>query len=150
MIFVKEAYAQCPACIVTVGGGLLIAKKLGIDDLLVSIWISALNTAIALWIASSIKKKLFNNPILWSLIFYIFTIVYLYYSKQLFHPKNTFFGLDKIIAGMTIGLLVALFSTFIEKLIRKRNNNKVLFYYQKVMVPLTLLIIITIIFKALL
>lgn len=150
MIFVKEAYAQCPACIVTVGGGLLIARKLGIDDLLVSIWISALNTAIALWIASSIKKKLLNNQILWSLVFYIFTMVYLYYSKQLFQPKNTFLGQDKIIAGMTIGLLVTLFSTFIEKLIRKRNNNKVLFYYQKVMVPLTLLIIITIIFKALL
>jgi len=150
MIFVNEAYAQCPACIVTVGGGLLIAKKLGIDDLLVSIWISALNTAMALWIASSIKKKLLNNSILWSLIFYIFTIVYLYYSKQLFHPKNTFLGLDKIITGMTIGLLVALFSVFIDKLIRKRNGNEVLLYYQKVIIPLVLLILTTIIFKALL
>ena len=149
MIFVKVAYAQCPACIVTVGGGLLIAKKLGIDDLLVSIWISALNTAMALWIASSIKKKLLNNPILWSLIFYIFTIAYLYYSKQLFHPKNTFLGVDKIIAGTTIGLLVTLFATFIDKLIRKRNGNKVLFYYQKVIIPTLMLVLITIIFKAL-
>ncbi len=32
MTFVKAAYAQCPVCIITVGGGMLLAQKLGIDD----------------------------------------------------------------------------------------------------------------------
>ena len=57
MSFITPAYAQCPVCIITVGGGMLLAKKLGVDDLLVSIWISALNTAIAFWLAPKLKIK---------------------------------------------------------------------------------------------
>ena len=53
--------AQCPVCIITVGGGMLIAKKLGIDDFLISIWISALNTAIAFWLAPKLKIKFFKT-----------------------------------------------------------------------------------------
>ena len=59
MLFVTPSYAQCPVCIVTVGGGMLIAKKLGIDDLLVSIWISALNTAGGAFTSQKSSKKRF-------------------------------------------------------------------------------------------
>ena len=150
MFFVKTAYAQCPVCIVTIGGGLFIAKKLGIDDLLVSIWISGLNTAIAFWFASMIKKKIINNPYLWSFLFYITTLIYFWQTKQLNHPRNTFFGIDKILLGTTIGLLTSIVALLIDKLIRKKNKGKVLFYYQKVIIPLLLLSIVTVVFKLLL
>lgn len=150
MIFVKPAYANCPICIVTVGGGLFIAKKLGIDDLLVSIWISGLNTAIAFWIAKKIKRRLLNNPLFWSLSIYILTIAYLWYAKQIGHSGNTFLGIDKIVFGMTAGLLIFLLAIFIDKLIRYKNGGKVLFYYQKVIIPVFSLILITVIFKAIL
>jgi hypothetical protein len=143
-------YAQCPVCVITVGGGLIIAKKLGIDDLLVSIWLSGLNTAIAFWIASGIKRKIVNNPILWSLGFYIMTIGYLVFTKQINHPRNTFLGIDKVFFGMTLGLFLALLSIGVDRLLRKTNKNKVYFPYQKVVVPLVLLILTTIIFKFLL
>lgn len=143
-------YAQCPVCVITVGGGLIIAKKLGIDDLLVSIWLSGFNTAIAFWIASGIRKKIINNPILWSLGFYAMTIGYLAYTKQINHPGNMFLGIDKVFFGMTIGLLLALAAIGIDKFLRKTNKNKVYFPYQKVIVPLVLLILTTIFFKFLL
>ena len=56
-----NVYAQCPVCIVTVGGGLLIAKKLGIDDLLTALWISGLNTAISFWFVSGLHRGLSRN-----------------------------------------------------------------------------------------
>ena len=143
-------YAQCPVCVITVGGGLILAKKLGIDDLLVSIWLSGLNTAIAFWIASGIKKKIFNNPILWSLGFYAMTIAYLVFSKQINHPGNNFLGVDKVLFGMTVGLFTAMLAIGLDKLLRKTNKNKVYFPYQKVVVPLVLLILMTIFFKFLL
>jgi len=142
-------YAQCPVCVITVGGGLILAKKLGIDDLLVSIWLSGLNTAIAFWIASGIKKKIVNNPIFWSLGFYALTIVYLAYTKQMNHPGNKFLGIDKIVFGMTVGMFTAMLAISIDKLLRKSNKNKVYFPYQKVVVPLVLLILTTIFFKLL-
>lgn len=150
MFFIKSAYATCPVCVITVGGGLILAKRLGIDDLLVSIWISGLNTAVAYLIASKIKNKIFKSGLFWSVIFYGLTIIYLWFSKQLGHPGNTFFGADKVILGMTLGFFVFLLSVCIDKYIRKVNKGKVLFYYQKVIIPLSFLLMTTIIFKVLL
>lgn len=147
MFLVKPAYANCPVCIVTVGGGLLIAKKLGVDDLLASIWISGLNTAIAFWIATRIKNKLWGNPILWSLFFFATTIIYFIWSKQTGGKSNMIWGVNKVFLGITIGMLVFFLGVFFDKLIRYKNHGKVLFYYQKVIIPLGLLIATTIIFK---
>lgn len=146
-MFFKSVYATCPVCIITVGGGLIIAKKLGIDDLLVSIWIGGLNTAIAFWFSSMIKNKILKNPYFLSSIFYFLTLTYLWYSKQLFHPKNTLWGIDKIILGMTVGLFVFLFSVFLDKQIRLKNKGKTLFYYQKVIAPFVMLLGATLFFK---
>ncbi len=147
MPFIKPVYANCPVCILTVGGGLIIAKKLGIDDLLVAIWISGLNTAIGFWAASSIKKKILSNPILWSLTFFTMAIIYLSYTNQLGHANNKLWGIDKVFLGMTIGLLTFFVAVFIDKLIRYKNKGKVLFNYQKVIIPVTCLSIITILFN---
>jgi hypothetical protein len=150
MIFIPTVYAQCPVCIVVVGGGLLIAKKLGIDDLLVSIWLSGLNTAIAFWIASTIKRKTWNNKFLWSAGFYLLALVYLWYSKQIGHPSNKFWGIDKVFLGMTVGFIIFLLAVFFDDRIRKKNKGKALFNYQKVLIPLLFLITITIVFKCIL
>lgn len=147
MFFIRPVYAQCPVCIVTVGGGLIIAKKLGIDDLLVSLWISGLNTAIAFWMAPKIKAKIINNPLLWSVGFYILTLIYLIFSKQVGHQGNTFLGIDKVIFGTTVGLFIFLGAIFTDKLIRYKNQGKVLFYYQKVIIPVGFLLLSTFIFK---
>lgn len=147
MFFIKPVYAQCPVCVVTVGGGLLIAKKLGIDDLLVSVWLSALNTAIAFWLASRIKQKIWRNPILWTFGFYILTIVYLVFSKQIGHLGNKFLGIDKVLVGMTLGLVISLLAILADRSLRKLNHGKVFVNYQKVIIPIVLLGLTTIILK---
>lgn len=147
MFFIKPVYAQCPVCVVTVGGGLFIAKKFGIDDLLVAIWISGLNTVIAFWMGKLIKKKILNNPLLWSLFLYISTLLYFYFSHQLGVKGNVFLGIDKVILGMTIGMLIVFLAVFIDKLIRYKNGGKVMVYYQKVIIPVVLLILVTIVLK---
>lgn len=140
MLF-HSVYASCPVCVITVGGGLLIAKKLGIDDLLVSIWISGLNTAIAFWIASFTKNKLFKNAYILSSIFYLLTIIYLWYSKQL---------INKVSLGLTVGLVVFFLAMLTDKALRQKKNGKILFYYQKIIIPLVYLLIATLIFKLML
>lgn len=146
-MFPPAVYAQCPVCVVTVGGGLFIAKKLGIDDLLVSIWLSALNTAIALWFASAMKNKILKNGWGWAIAFYILTIGGLVMTKQIGHKFNTFLGIDKVVFGLTVGLVISLLAIVMDRVIRIKNKGKVLFYYQKVIIPLVLLIVTTGIFK---
>jgi len=146
-MFIPSVYAQCPVCIVTVGGGLFIAKKLGIDDLLVSIWLSGLNTAIAFWFASFMKNKLLKNGYGWATAFFVLTVGSLIYTKQIGHPGNTYLGVDKILVGLTVGFIISLIAVIIDRIIRIKNKGKILFYYQKVIIPLVLLIITTAIFK---
>lgn len=149
-MFISSAYAQCPVCVVTVGGGLLIAKKLGIDNLLTAIWISGLNTAISFWFVTFVRKpKILKNPFLWTLLMYAGTIAYLYGTKQMFNGGGTFLGVDKVLVGLFTGMVVWLLGIGIDKLIRKYNKGKVLFFYQKVIVPLALLVLTSVLFSAL-
>jgi len=145
-MFPPVVYAQCPVCVVTIGGGLFIAKKLGIDDLLVSIWLSALNTAVAFWFASFMKNKLLKNGFGWTIAFYFLTIGTLFFTKQIGHKYNTFLGIDKVVAGTTIGFIISLVAIIIDRIIRIKNNGKVLFYYQKVVIPFVILLLTTLIF----
>lgn len=143
----KPAYANCPVCIVTVGGGLLIAEKLGIDDLLITLWISGLNTAIAFYVADKIKKPgILKNGYFWSILFYLTTLIYLYSTSQA-GIGNNFLGIDKSLFGLSLGIIVFFKSIFIDKFIRHKNNGKVLFFYQKVIIPFSLLLITTLIFN---
>lgn len=146
-IFTSPVFAQCPICIVTVGGGMLLAKKLGVDDFLVSIWISALNTIISFWLAPKLKIKFFKNPYIFSLILFAFTLFYFQFTDQIGFKSNRLLGIDKIIFGQTLGLIVTFFAVFLEKFTRSKNNGKVLFYYQKVIIPVSLLLIVTFAFK---
>jgi hypothetical protein len=139
---VKTAQASCPVCIVTVGGGLLLAQKFGIDDLIVTLWISGLNTAIAFFLADKIKKPNLNNPYLWSVFLFVSTLIYLYTTNQA-GIGNNFLGIDKSLLGLSLGMLLFFISVQADKLIRQNNNGKVLFYYQRVIIPVVALTLAT-------
>ncbi|HBP50825.1 MAG: hypothetical protein US68_C0007G0004 [Candidatus Shapirobacteria bacterium GW2011_GWE1_38_10] len=147
MSFVTPAYAQCPICIVTVGGGMYLAKKLGVDDLLVSIWISALNTAISFWLAPKLKIKLLKNPWILSLIMLGLTLFYFQFTDQIGSAANRLLGIDKIIFGQSLGLLVMFFANWLYAFTKKKNNDKTVFPYAKVAFPFLSVLIFTLIFK---
>lgn len=149
MFLVKAAYAQCPVCIVTVGGGMILAKKLGIDDFLVSLWISGLNTAISFWLATKIKNRFLGNPLILSVLMLGLTLSYFIFSDQTGLVSNQLLGMDKIIFGQSLGLLIWLLGIFIDRKSRTLNGGKILFPYQKVIFPISILIILTIVFKLL-
>jgi hypothetical protein len=121
------AYAQCPVCIITVGGGMFLAQKLGIDDLLVSIWISGLNTVMAYWLAPKIKIKFLKKRIILSFLLFLTTLAYFQFTDQLGVIDNRLLGIDKIT--------------------KAKNHHRALFPYAKVIFPVGLLLLATLIFK---
>ncbi|HPD44619.1 MAG TPA: hypothetical protein PK131_00335 [Candidatus Woesebacteria bacterium] len=145
-MLIRPVYANCPACIVTVGGGLFLAEKLHIDVFLISIWLSALNSAIAYFLASKIKRKVLNQGFFWSLIFYLLTVVYLDFSGRL-RNSNPIWGIDRCLLGLSCGLILFIFSIYLDQLLRRLNRGKVVFFYQKVIIPLLVLTAATIMFK---
>ena len=147
MSLVTPAYAQCPICIVTVGGGMFLAKKLGVDDLLVSIWISALNTAISFWLATKLKNRILRNPWLLSFIMLGLTLFYFQYTDQIGHLSNQLLGIDKIIFGQVLGMFLMFIGNFIYGFTKYKNGGKTIFPYAKVVFPVGIVLITTIVFK---
>ena len=147
LLLATPTWAQCPVCIVTVGGGMYLAKKLGIDDFLVSLWISGLNTAISFWAATKIKHRLFGSPIVLSIIMLALTLVYFIFTDQTGGVANKVIGLDKIIFGQVLGMFIWFLGIFVDRYSRRLNDGKIIFPYQKVIFPLGILLIFTILFK---
>ncbi len=147
MFLAIPAYAQCPLCVVTVGGGMLLAKKLGVDDLLVSIWISALNTAIAFWLAPKLKLKWLKNGPFLSILFLIFTLTYFQFTGQTGHLSNKILGFDKIFLGQSLGLFVMFFGNWLYVFTKKKNGDKTIFPYARVVFPFASVLVTTLIFK---
>jgi hypothetical protein len=141
------AYAQCPVCIITVGGGMFLAQKLGIDDLLVSIWISGLNTVMAYWLAPKIKIKFLKKRIILSFLLFLTTLAYFQFTDQLGVIDNRLLGIDKIILGQTVGLLMVIAGNIIYADTKAKNHHRALFPYAKVIFPVGLLLLATLIFK---
>jgi hypothetical protein len=148
MFLVTPAYAQCPICIVTVGGGMLLAKELGIDDLLVSIWISALNVAISFWLATRFKNKFLKNGYILTAILLSTTLIYFQATGQLGHPQNRLLGIDKIIFGQLLGTITMMAANHSYQAIKTRLGHTP-FPYAKVVFPLGAVLTVTLIFKLL-
>lgn len=143
------AKAVCPICVVAVGAGLGFSEWLGVDDVVASIWIGALLLATVLWTLLEMRKRnkkfAFDSVIIF-LAYYLLTLVPLYYAGIIGHPLNVIFGIDKIIFGATLGTLVLLFSHWLNLYLREKNGGKVFFNYQKVVIPIIILLLVSVIF----
>jgi len=146
LFFIKPVQAVCPVCTVAVGAGVGISRLIGIDDSITGVWIGGLIISSGLWMADFIRKKQWKIPIpeiLSILLMLLFVIPPLYWSNMIGVTNNTLLGIDKIIFGSAIGSLIFFIGVGIDKWLRSTNNDKVYIYYQKVIVPVLLLSIIS-------
>ncbi len=137
------AHAVCPVCTVAVGGGLAISRYLGIDDLIVSVWIGGLALSMTLTIATFISKKFklqkrisipLSFVLLYGLLF--FTLDALNITGL---TLNKIWGIDRIVAGTIIGTVIFSLAAKLHFYIKKANGDKVYFPFQKVVIPVTAL-----------
>jgi len=163
------AEAVCPLCVVAVGAGLGLSRWLGVDDVVSSIWIGALLVCMILWTLIEMRKKnlaLLNNfakrnyrfavfnrvknfpfdAIIISLAYYLLIFIPLYYAGIVGHPLNKIFGIDKIIFGTAVGTVIFLLSYWLHLYLKKKNNGKSFFPYQKVVIPVVILILTSLLF----
>jgi hypothetical protein len=148
-VLVGTAKAICPLCVVAIGAGLGLSRWLGVDDVVSSVWIGALLVAMILWTLLEMKKKNWRFPfdgIVISLAYYLLTFVPLYYAGIVGHPLNKIWGIDKIVFGTAVGTAIFLSTHWLNLYLKKKNNGKVFFPYQKVVLPVVILLLTSIIF----
>jgi len=147
--FAFSVKAVCPVCVVAVGSGVGLCRWLGIDDTISGLWIGGLIVSITLWTLDWMNKKKiffkFRNILIW-ISYYLLTIWPLFSFNIMGHPLNKVWGIDKLLIGIIVGSLVFLFSVFLNGHLKKKNGGKVYFPYQKVVIPVVLLLIFSLIF----
>ncbi len=141
-------FAICPLCTIAVGSGIGLSRYLGINDLITGIWIGGFIISSSFWFIDWLNKKKINFPakkIIITGLFYLITFLFLFQAKLINHQK-IILGIDKITLGIIVGSIIFLFSIWLDNWLRKINNNQVVFYYQKVIIPIFWLTIISFIF----
>lgn len=143
------ARAFCPICTVAVAGGLGLSRYLKIDDTVSGIWVGALILSGCLWFINWLKnKKKYDSKIVDAIILvgvYAITIYPLYRWEIIGHPLNKIFGYDKLIFGVIIGTIIFPISVWVHMKLKTKNHGKSYFPFQKVVIPLTFLIIASLI-----
>lgn len=153
LLLATPSFAVCPVCTIAVGVGLGLSRYLGIDDTISGLWVGALILSSSFWFSAWLQKKSLKIPQFYILnsIFYIPVMMYLlilvplFYTQTIGHPFNTIYGIDKLVFGVITGSALFLIAIAADKQIRK-IKDKQLFLYQKVVFPLILLSLTSLIF----
>jgi hypothetical protein len=147
---------MCPVCTVTVIAGLGISRLLGIDDVIASLWIGAFILSFSFVTIDWIKKqkwylhfngstvKQFTSSTVFILM-YLFVLIPFKLNHTIGITRNTLWGIDKIILGIFLGSIVFLIGVWADKFQRKRFK-KIFFPYQKVVFPVAILVITSLVF----
>ncbi len=136
----KSALAVCPICTVAVGAGIGLSRWLGIDDSITGLWIGGLVVSVIYWTIDWLDRKkvhfMWRNFVVWA-CYYIIVVVPLYFINLL--PP-------KIIIGTVVGSVGFWFGADLYEHMKNKNDNKAHFPFQKVLMPIAPLIIMSIIF----
>ncbi len=147
-LFAKKTLAVCPVCTVAVGAGLGLSRWLGIDDTITGLWVGGFIVSISLWTLNFFKKRqitFWGKKIITPLFYYLITLLPLYYNDITGHPLNILWGVDKFILGVGIGSIFFYFGGMLYEYFKKKNGHAH-FPFEKVVMPIVPLIILSIIF----
>lgn len=137
-----------PLCAVGIASGLWLSRFLGINDLTLGLWIGALILSVSVQLNKFLIKK---NKAFKGSFWLIFSLTLIFSFLPLWHQLNwqdTFCGLPRVLSGSLFGILALYFSDLLNNwVIKKFHQGKVYFPYQKVLIPLWSLIIISFIFE---
>lgn len=139
-----QANAVCPVCTVAVGAGIGLAECFGINDIITGVWIGGFLMSLSLWTLSWLEEKKINfrgKKFVVVSGYYLLTLLPLYFVGILGKPFNKVCGIDKLILGVIIGSGAFLLAGFFNYYLKKKNNGKAYFPFQKVILPVIFLLI---------
>jgi hypothetical protein len=146
------ALAICPVCIVAVGAGLGLSRYLGIDDTVTGLWIGGLTVSMICWTIDWARPKI-KNPATqpyWNILiivaYYVMIAWPLHSQEFIGHPLNRIWGIDKLVLSITIGSLTLYGLNQLYLSIKKNNNGHAQFPFEKVVLPVGGLLILSLFF----
>ena len=145
----KPVLAVCPVCTIAVGAGVGFSRYLGIDDTISGLWIGGLTVSMIIWTINWLDKKNIHfkgRKILTTVGYYALIVVPLYFMKNIWHPLNTLWGINKLLLGIILGGIFFFGGVKYYDYLKEKNGGKAYFPFQKVVMPVSSLLILSLIF----
>lgn len=149
LLLPEKALAVCPVCTVSIGGGLWLSQKLGIDETIIGLWIGSIIVSAAMWMYNILQKRNISFPYLGVAligIYYLGAIIALQIAGYIGTSPQPIFGLDRILFGMIIGSLVFILTINWYRYLKFKNHNHAFFPFQKIVMTLSNLLIFSLSF----
>jgi hypothetical protein len=142
---------MCPICTVGLAAGVGLSRWLKVDDVISGLWIGALILALSIWTFNWLLKKKDKKPF-WILLvciifWYLLTFIPFHYMGLLDTTCQKILGLNRLVFGGGLGIIIATIALKIEGFARKGEEKKRLFPFQKVIIPTVILLITSIILQ---
>ena len=147
-----QAYANpaCAVCTVAVGASLEIARRMGVDDAVVGVWAGAFLMLLGYWTLKWMDKKgwHFYGRDFIILTSSVLMILFIYISHLPYSPKAILiFWLDPFLFATICGALVLHYSSEFYQWMKKKNGGHAHFPFEKVVVPVVALILVSWLFS---
>lgn len=143
-IFTPYAHAICPICTIAVGAGVGLARYLGVDDTVTGVWVGGLMVSLILWTLNWFDKKqihFLGRGIITILAYYGLVVVPLIWFDIVGHPLNRLWGIDKLLLGIIVGSLAFLGANYLYEFLKRKNDGRAHFPFEKIVFPVASLII---------
>ena len=147
-----KALAVCPICTIAVGAGVGLSRWLGIDDSITGLWVGGLTVSMITWTISWFDKKniRFKGRLIITILgYYLLIVVPLYFMGIMGNPLSTLCAcgiLDKLLLGIIAGSFGFWFGASWYYYLKEKNQGRAYFPFQKVVMPIAPLILLSIIF----
>lgn len=139
------AHAVCPVCTIAVGAGLEGARMLGVDDIITGLWAGALTVSVIFWTAGFMGKRGVKSA-WWYLAMatmYYILLGCVYLLPDVNFGACTLWGIDKLLLGIIVGSITFWVGAKWHAKIKANNGGKSKFPFQKVVVPISLVLVAT-------
>lgn len=149
MVLPAAAFAICPLCTVAVGAGIGFAQWLGVDDVITGLWIGGLTVSMIVWTLTWLHKKeihFFGEIFLIAALYYAVVVSPLCWKGIVGHALNKLWGVDKLLLGIAIGSFAFAAGALGYAYLKNRNGGKANFPFQKVVMPIAPLIVLSVAF----
>ena len=143
------AQAVCPVCTVAVSTGVGLSRWLGVDDTVTGLWLGGLIVSVIIWSLNWMEERNIRfkwRALLTSVSYYLLICIPLYIGGILGHPDNTLLGIDKLVLGMATGSAAFFAGAWWYERLKEKNLGHANFPFQKVVMPITPLILLSVIF----
>ncbi len=153
---IGQAQAVCPVCTIAVTTGVGLSRWLGVDDTITGLWIGGVTVSLIIWSVNWMDDhhiRFYGKALITAVSYYLLVFAALYLAgligqrdPLLGFPLNSLFGVDKLVLGIGVGSIAFYLGAWAYERLKQRNRGHAYFPFQKVVMPLVPLIVLSPIF----